>query len=273
MAGEDVLTLSTAAREMGCHVETLRERVRDGRLQAMRGPHGAYVVTRAAIEAQEKPRRGRPPTDRDWLELTETLERKSWAEVERLLSDESDDIRIELRLIKALREDPDFWPELYNLVSVHRLRAIGGTTRWIGWQLEISERHVRRLVAKRLWRRMRYLLAIRRTRLNRALARRRARELIEILRDRLHAQRVPPSPGRWKRHKLNAYEREALLNAGVTVEELEAIWLEGLTINEINHLLLKGFGRSTRHKVTIRTKSEPLDPLARHRRSFVAHES
>ena len=262
-----MVTLSEVAREFGCHVETLRERVRDGRLEAVRGPHGVYMVTRAAIRSQDRPRRGRPRADLEWPRLSEELDLISWAEIERLLTKESDDVRIELRLIKVLRQDPDVWPELYNLVSVHRLRSVGGTPSWIAWQLEISERHVRRLAKKPLSRTLRYLLAIRRTRLDRALTRRRARELIEILHDRLQAERVPPWPGRWKRHKLNAYEREALVRAGVTNDELSAIWHEGLTHNEINHLLVKGTARG--QKVAIRTRSEPLDPLPKRPPSFV----
>src|SRR5665213_1914865 len=150
MAGGDLVRLSEVAREFGCHVETLRERVRNGRLEAVRGPHGVYLVTRATIETQDRPRRGRPRADREWPRLTEELDFSSWAEIQRLLAEESDDVRIELRLIKVLRQDPDVWPELYNLVSVQRLRAIGGTPSWIAWQLEISERHVRRLAKKPL---------------------------------------------------------------------------------------------------------------------------
>ncbi len=268
-----MLRLSEAARELGCHVETLRERIRDGRLEARRGPHGAYLVTRAALRTQLRPKRGRPRQDRYWPRLTEKLERRSWLEVERILFDQSDNIQIERRLLQALRQDPEFWPELYNLVSVHRLAAVGGSISWIAEHLDISERHVRRLLQKRLWRTLRYLLAIRWTRLNRALARRRARELIDILRDRLQAERVPPWAGRWKRHKLNAYEQEALRSAGVTEEELTAIWMEGLTHNEFNHLLVKGSRRLAPRRIAIRTKFDPLEPLGHRRPSFVEPRS
>lgn len=269
MSELDVLRLSEAARELGCHVETLRERVRDGRLAAHRGPHGVYLVTRAALRTQLAPRRGRPRQDLYWPRLTSKLERRSWLEVERILFDQSDNIDIERRLLRALRQDPEFWPELYNLVSVHRLAAVGGAVSWIAWHLDISERHVRRLAQKRLWRTLRYLLAIRWTRLNGALARRRAGELIEILRDRLQAERVPQSAVRWKRHKLNIYEQQALRSAGVTDEELTSIWMEGLTHIEVNHLLLKGTPRVATHRVALRTKFDPLDPLGHRRPSFV----
>ena len=247
------MKLSDAAHELGCHVETLRERIRDGRLEAVRGPHGAYFVTRASLDAQPRPTRGRP--FRDEPELTAAAEAQSWREVERLLAEETIHIRIELGLLKVLREDPDFFPDLYRLVTVHRLRTLGWGFQHIAEWLEISERHARRLAKKRLWRSLRYLLAIKRTRLNRKLEHRRAQELIDILRQRLQAERVPPWPGRWKRHKLNAYERDALLAAGITEEELTAIWLEGLTHDEINHLLLKGSHQSSLQRIQIRAKT------------------
>jgi len=37
----ELMRLDEAARRLGCHVETLRIRVRDGRLAAVRGRHGA----------------------------------------------------------------------------------------------------------------------------------------------------------------------------------------------------------------------------------------
>ena len=264
MAEEGVVRLADAARELGCHIETLRERIRGGRLAATRGPHGAYFVSRVALASQPPVRRGRPA--RYWPALTIAEERHSWLEVERLLAEESADIRIELRLLKVLRENPDFYPDLYRLVTVHRLRAMGWSFDFISEWLEISYRHARRLAKKRLWRSLRYMLAIKRTRLNQKLARKRAQELIDILRQRLQAERVPPWRGRWKRHKLNAYEREALTAAGVTAEELEAIWLEGLTHDEVNHLLLKGSHRSKRQRVAIRTKDELLDPWPKRQR-------
>ena len=40
-----LIRLDLAADRLGCHVETLRIRVRDGRLPAVRGRHGAYYVS------------------------------------------------------------------------------------------------------------------------------------------------------------------------------------------------------------------------------------
>src|ERR1700738_972145 len=37
--------LTDVADRLGCHVETLRIRIRSGRLKAVRGPHGAYYIS------------------------------------------------------------------------------------------------------------------------------------------------------------------------------------------------------------------------------------
>ncbi len=271
MPGPDLITLVAAARDIGCHVETLRERIRSGYLPAVRGPHGAYLVSRDDLRWQRPPRRGRPPTR--WRELTWEDEKRSWRELERLLALESDDIRTELRLLKALRTEPEFAPELAHLAGVHRLRALGWPTASVAEQLAISSRQVRRLARKRLWRSLRYLLAIRRARLNNKIAHRRAQELIEILRERLNDEGVPRGPWRWRRHKLNAYERKGLLDAGLTEEELDAIWMKGLTYDQINHLLVNGFKGSADRRIAIRTKDEPVGGWHRRRPSAAPHQA
>ena len=60
MKGVGTIKLAEAARSIGCHVETLRVRVRDGRLRAVRGAHGAFYVDLRDIAALPKPRRGWP---------------------------------------------------------------------------------------------------------------------------------------------------------------------------------------------------------------------
>jgi hypothetical protein len=44
-----LVKLDEVAHQLGCHVETLRLRVRRGGLKAVRGPHGAHYVSRAAV--------------------------------------------------------------------------------------------------------------------------------------------------------------------------------------------------------------------------------
>lgn len=40
-----LLKLDDVAERLGCHIETLRLRIRSGRLKAVRGPHGAYFIS------------------------------------------------------------------------------------------------------------------------------------------------------------------------------------------------------------------------------------
>jgi hypothetical protein len=42
---KSLIKLDAAAKRLGCHVETLRLRIRSGRLKAVRGPHGAYFIS------------------------------------------------------------------------------------------------------------------------------------------------------------------------------------------------------------------------------------
>jgi len=61
VGSRDLVRLDAAAREIGCHVETLRLRVRDGRLRATTGPHGTYFVALGDVLALDPPHRGQTP--------------------------------------------------------------------------------------------------------------------------------------------------------------------------------------------------------------------
>jgi excisionase family DNA binding protein len=50
-----LLKLDEAARQLGCHVETLRVHIRDGRLTAVRGPHGAYYLDARDVARYPRP--------------------------------------------------------------------------------------------------------------------------------------------------------------------------------------------------------------------------
>jgi len=51
-----LIKLSEAARQLACHIETLRLRVRRGELAVQRGAHGAYYLTSAALAEIVPPR-------------------------------------------------------------------------------------------------------------------------------------------------------------------------------------------------------------------------
>ncbi len=159
-----MVRLDEAARRLGCHVETLRIRVRDGRLQAVRGPHGAYYVAERDLVELPEPRRGWPPR----RTFTRTQIEGSWELVDAILSPAKEWSKRELALVGELRASPAANMRLYRLISVHRLRRLGLAFEDIGEELGISERHARRLFGRRVF------IALRRhlTRGDRAAAKR-----------------------------------------------------------------------------------------------------
>jgi len=44
-----LLKLDDVAKRLGCHFETLRLRIRSGRLEAVRGPHRAYFISATSL--------------------------------------------------------------------------------------------------------------------------------------------------------------------------------------------------------------------------------
>ncbi len=82
-----LIKLSDAARLLGCHVETLRLRVRRGELSVQRGAHGTYYLTSAALAEIVPPRRSRTrvfkrdPLEWSWELLEQQLPLKGrWAQ-------------------------------------------------------------------------------------------------------------------------------------------------------------------------------------------------
>ena len=142
-----MVRLDEAARRLGCHVETLRIRVRDGRLQATRGPHGGYYVAERDLEELPVPRRGWPPRrtfNRSQIE-------SSWELVDAILSPAKEWSKRELALVGELRANPAANIRLYRLISVHRLRRLGRAVEDVGEELGISARHARRLFGRRVF--------------------------------------------------------------------------------------------------------------------------
>jgi hypothetical protein len=141
MPAVSLVKLDKAARHLGCHVETLRLHIRTGRLQAVRGPHGAYYVDAEDLAAYPRPRRGWPAVER----FSEQELERSWSLVEGVLPKAKAWRDRELALVDELREHPERNRRIYRLASVHRLRRLGLTFSQIADELDITSRHARRL--------------------------------------------------------------------------------------------------------------------------------
>jgi hypothetical protein len=143
MSAVRLVKLDKGARRLGCHVETLRVHIRTGRLQAIRGPHGAYYVDAEDLASYPRPRRGWPAPE----EFSEEDLERSWSLVEGVLPKARVWRHRELALVDELHVHPERNRRLYRLVSVHRLRRLGLTFGQIADELGITSRHARRLNA------------------------------------------------------------------------------------------------------------------------------
>ena len=248
------IKLSEAAEQLGCHVETLRERVREGLLKVQRGPHGAYYVTAEALESM--PPIHRPPAPRSFP--PEELA-ASWEVAERLVGWSKKTREPELALLRSLREDPAQNRRLYRLLSVQRLQGAGLTFREIALELGITARHARRLAARSgsIALRKEIYKATDRTRRAAVPS---ARVVVAEIRLRLKGAGVvyhqrsakarqkdpfpldtPENPRQaFVVKKLTKSERHGLHVAGLSEDQINAIDLVGLGSDELNHLLLHG---------------------------------
>lgn len=231
-----LIKLSEAARRLGCHVETLRIRIRKGRLKAVRGPHGAYYISQDGLLSQFRIPRSKPH-----VVLTPARLARSWALVERGLNDG------ERALLQAVKSDTGLNLPLYRLASVHRLVALGLGFDQIAEELGISARHARRLERRRL------RPALAKTRWQEAKRNRRlpeARQIVARLRADLEASgfrrhRIvrprrsgPPEPTTaFTIKRLTVEDIQGLRAGGLTEEQIRAIMLVGIGTDELNELM------------------------------------
>jgi hypothetical protein len=233
-----LVKLDEAARRLGCHVETLRLRVRTGRLKAVRGPHGAYYVSQTALRSLHAIRRARPP-----VEVQPEAVRQSWNLIARRLG------RWSLAPLRALYREPDRNLPLYRLVSVHCLAALGVNFGQIAGELGISARHARRLHRKELadeldrWWRPDQAGRLGARRARREVAGLRARlEAAGVQRHQI-ARMVPnrgPTPTTaFTVNRLDERQITWLRTLGLREQEIQAIIEVGIGTDELNALLLK----------------------------------
>src|SRR5579872_964173 len=60
-----LIKLDAAARRLGCHVETLRLKIRSGKLHAVRGPHGAYFIRFGSLVQLRERKPPAPPAPKE----------------------------------------------------------------------------------------------------------------------------------------------------------------------------------------------------------------
>lgn len=244
------ISLEQAAAILGCHVETLRLRVRRGHLGAIRGPHGRYYVIRTDLERLWPPIRFRKRT----FDL-EQLRNESQQFLAELVANRAVIRPHQLPLIDRVLADPNHDVHLHRLLAVHSLLISGLSTCEIADQVGISTRQVRRLKRFNLYAGAQAALE-RAARAERGKAGRAAVSIVREVQRRLAdagfqpARRHPKSEVSGARggqparvvlvRNLDRATKSHLRANGLTAEQLEAISLVGLGLDELNELILKG---------------------------------
>ncbi len=242
-----LVKLGDAAKRLGCHIETLRLRIRAGRLKAIRGPHGAYFISGRSLvglRIHKLPtRKRRRPT---------AQERESaWEAVARRLRRQPRAFDELLPFLQALKARPSLNTRAHRLLCAHGLQELDFDAAFIAEELGVSVRHARRLTRKDLaesvagaahrWAQME------------------ARRLVRELRGGLKAEgfrfhqwvmrgdRVmgpPTHPDRprpaFKVKMLSRDEKISLRKGGMSDAQIWAIGTVGIGADELNELLLRG---------------------------------
>ena len=138
--GPAEITLAEAAERLGCHIETLRVRVRRHELEVRRGPHGRYYVREEALATMRPVRR---PYDR--REYSEAELAAGWAALEEHLVELGADREHVRSVISKLVDEPGRKGRMHRQLSVRSLALVGLAPDQIAKQLGMSERQVRRL--------------------------------------------------------------------------------------------------------------------------------
>jgi transposase len=242
-----LVKLDEAARQLGCHVQTLRVRIRSGSLEAVRGPHGAYYIAPSALKKLRGIRHVRPPG-----EVTPEIIERSWAVIE-------DTVDIGTRtLLRVVHRNPGRDVAVYRLVSVHRLAAVGLSFKQIAGELGVSAYHARRLYRRSL---VVELAKWARRRSTRRVSTRQARELLADLRTGLEAEghqrhlrvrlRRHGGQARTTAFTVRNLDRRAitwLRTRGLSEDEIDAIMQLGIGEDELHALILKAIDSEQRER-------------------------
>jgi AraC-like DNA-binding protein len=242
-----LLKLHQVAELLGCHVETLRLRIRAGRLKAVRGPHGAYFISSRSLRnlrvRKRPPRQRRQPT-------AENLE-VGWRAVERRLRRAPAAHDEVLPFLEALKINRTINLAAFRLVCASGLHELRFQVDDIAAELGVSVRHARRLIgidpgvavakaahrwapveARRIVRALRAQLQAEGIRFHQWVMRGR-----RLVGPPTHPDRPRPA---FKVKRLLQDERAGLRRAGLSPEQVWAINIVGLGSDELNELLLHG---------------------------------
>lgn len=274
-----LIKLDAAARRLGCHIETLRLKIRSGKLRAVRGPHGAYFIRFGSLVELRERRPPAPPApvEKD-LELAWRKARLRAREQLGGVDEEEEDARYTrpsrrlyrrmprryratrrqspppqeletlVNFLDALQENPKIHPAAYRLLLSQGLGASDFRPEQIAAALGISERQARRLLARREIGGRVFTAA-------RRWAAPEARRLVADLRQELAAEGfrfhrssgasgTPVHPGRPRPAfivtTLTRDEVMGLRRAGLSDKQIWAITVAGIGADELNQLLLHG---------------------------------
>jgi AraC-like DNA-binding protein len=242
-----LLKLDDVAKRLGCHIETLRLRIRSGRLKAVRGPHGAYFISARSLRllrVRTRPaRQRRTPTAEDLNVAWRVMERR----LRRALAAHEELVPF----LEALKVNRTINLCAYRLVCVGGLHELGFKADEIAAQLGVSPRHARRLIGKDP------RVAV--TKAAHRWAPVEARRIVRALRSELQADGIrfhqwvmrgrrrigpPTHPDRprpaFKVKRLLQDESAGLRRAGLSPKQIWAINIAGLGSDELNELLLRG---------------------------------
>ncbi len=271
-----LVKLDAAARRLGCHVETLRLKIRSGELYAIRGPHGAYFIRFGSLVQllERKPPAPTAPQEADlksaWRRARLRARQQLGAEEEetsnarpsrryykgllrtyRAIGSQTappQELQTLVSFLEALQENPKIHPAAYRLMLSQGLVASDFRPNQIAVALGISERQARRLAARREIGGRIFSAA-------RRWAAPEARRLVAELRNQLAAEgfrfhrrsaasRIPVHPDRPRPAfivtTLNRDEVMGLKRAGLADQQIWAITVVGIGSDELNQLLLRG---------------------------------
>ena len=242
-----LIKLDDVAKRLGCQIETLRLRVRSGRLRGVRGPHGAYFISARSLRGLRvrtpSLRQSRTPTAEDldtaWRAMERRLKRVPAAREELV------------PFLEALTVNRTINLGAYRLVCARGLHELGFNADEIAMRLGVSPRHARRLIgkdpgvavakaahrwapveARRIMRALRAQLQAEGIRFHKWVMRGKRR-----IGPPTHSDRPRPA---FKVKRLLPDERAGLRRAGLSPEEVWAINIVGLGSDELNELLLRG---------------------------------